>query len=696
MISSSTAWPPKPVVSDESFLQPSREFRSQIFKVLAAILFFIVSYIALVAIATGLAALCVYGGFALIGFITHFVGIALGLGLAGFGVMVVVFLLKFIFSRSSSDRSNLIEIKRKDYPRLFDFIDRVAGEVGTSKPKKVFLTHDVNAFVFYNSSFWSMFFPVRKNLAVGLGLVNSLNVSEFKAVLAHEFGHFSQNSMRLGSFVYNLNGIIYNLLYKNDGYATALERWANFSNIFAFFASLTVAVVQGIQWLLQKIYELINKHYLKLSREMEYHADAVSASVSGGSHLVSALWRIEFAQTAYDNVFAYYRNWEHEGAQPDNVYAHHEQALRMFAARNGFPVEHGLPVISRTHTRNQNRSRLVIQDQWSSHPSTEDREKHLLSLGVEADSITNRAWELIDDPIKVQGMMTDFIYQGGSRSSKEKQLTAFAFSEKIELELDRNKLPDVYKGYFDDRRIEKLELSGNQNGDWLQEFAELINNEACTLPAKIKRLHEEVSLLEQIVEGAVLVESFEFADRRYEREEAADLLKQLRAELGEAEASLKRFDERVFNFFLHRAAGRGEESLLMQKLDYLLMQEQKCIEDGVRVDQMMQRLMPVLHGQVTLEEAIGILRLIVFDVVDVKQRLQELIVKPNANVVFSQETVSQLKSFLEKEQVYCNDVSVWPDAINQLVFALGCLSSLSHDFRMSVRKEVLEFQLRYV
>jgi Zn-dependent protease with chaperone function len=38
-----------------------------------------------------------------------------------------------------------------------------------------------------------MFLPIKKNLQIGLGLVNSLNVSEFKAVMAHEFGHFTQH-----------------------------------------------------------------------------------------------------------------------------------------------------------------------------------------------------------------------------------------------------------------------------------------------------------------------------------------------------------------------------------------------------------------------------------------------------------------------------------------------------------------------
>ena len=37
-----------------------------------------------------------------------------------------------------------------------------------------------------------MFLPVKKNLTMGLGLINSTTVSELKSILAHEFGHFSK------------------------------------------------------------------------------------------------------------------------------------------------------------------------------------------------------------------------------------------------------------------------------------------------------------------------------------------------------------------------------------------------------------------------------------------------------------------------------------------------------------------------
>ena len=56
--------------------------------------------------------------------------------------------------------------------------------------------------------------------------------------MAHEFGHFSQRSMKLGSFVYNVNKIIHNMLFENTGYAGALGSWARVDGIFAFFAQI--------------------------------------------------------------------------------------------------------------------------------------------------------------------------------------------------------------------------------------------------------------------------------------------------------------------------------------------------------------------------------------------------------------------------------------------------------------------------
>jgi len=60
----------------------------------------------------------------------------------------------------------------------------------------------VNASVSYDLSLINFIIPSKKNLEIGLGLVNVLTVCELTAVLAHEFGHFTQRSMAVGRWLY--------------------------------------------------------------------------------------------------------------------------------------------------------------------------------------------------------------------------------------------------------------------------------------------------------------------------------------------------------------------------------------------------------------------------------------------------------------------------------------------------------------
>ena len=129
-------------------------------------------------------------------------------------------------------------------------IYQIVKEAGTNPPKKVYLSHEVNASVFYDSSFWSMFLPIQKNLTIGMGLINTTTTQELKAVLSHEFGHFSQRSMKVGSYVYNVNQIIFNLVNDDESYRDSIESFARVSSYFSIFASLAFFFVRQIQWVL--------------------------------------------------------------------------------------------------------------------------------------------------------------------------------------------------------------------------------------------------------------------------------------------------------------------------------------------------------------------------------------------------------------------------------------------------------------
>ena len=129
-----------------------------------SIVLFVTVYLILVAAAVVLAIVFCWGGVSLIMSFTNFLGLLFGLGMIAAGISVFIFLVKFIFSVTKDENSLRVEVTEKEQPQLFAVIRELTTATGTKFPKKIFFSPTVNAAVFYNSSFWSMFLPIRKNL----------------------------------------------------------------------------------------------------------------------------------------------------------------------------------------------------------------------------------------------------------------------------------------------------------------------------------------------------------------------------------------------------------------------------------------------------------------------------------------------------------------------------------------------------
>ena len=188
---------------------------------------------------------------------------------------VFLFLLKGLFKGRHVDTARYLPVSEPDHPALFAFLRQLCGDTGAPFPRQVFVDAEVNAAVFYDSSLLSLVLPVRKNLLIGLGLVNVLDLSEFKAVLAHEFGHFSQSSMKVGSYVYTANRVIADMVYGRDAWDNLLRDWQN-----GFPPGHLRLGPRGVVWVLRKglagIFRVLNFANLALSRQMEFNADLVA------------------------------------------------------------------------------------------------------------------------------------------------------------------------------------------------------------------------------------------------------------------------------------------------------------------------------------------------------------------------------------------------------------------------------------
>lgn len=586
-------------------LQPSPAFKKQVVHVLISIIAFLLLYVLLVVAALALAAGCVWLGLFVIFAAPKGFVILIGVGLMALGVLIVWFLLKFLFAVSKDDMSHAIEVTEATQPKLFAFIRQLVAETGTQFPKKIFLTPDVNASVFYNSSFWSMFFPVRKNLNIGLGLVNTINVAEFKAVMAHEFGHFSQRSMKLGSFVYQVNRIIYNMLYDNSGYSKLLEGFANISGIFALFAKLTAFIIGQIQSLLQAMYKFVNKRYMSLSREMEFHADTVAAAVAGGNHLITALRRIEMGDYSYNEVINEYNSWIKDNQKSANLFSDHRYIHQLLA--NDMNIQQatdGLPMITDDVLNHYNKSRVVFKNQWASHPERADREAHLQQLQWNTPDYTESAWTLFVQPQELQQQMTEKLYRNVEWENAPTVAGTAEFEKTIEETRSKYRLPQSYKGLYDGRVIEPFDLQKAVSELPLQSaitFADICTESNATLQKQINSNQNDIATLQAIANKQIDCNSFDFDGAKYKAKDATAIATQLQQENDSLADQLKHLDKSVFQLAYIQSAEKSTVINSYQKFFDM----SKTLADYAAVSNAVhQRFAPLLNGQtLSVEDA---------------------------------------------------------------------------------------------
>ncbi len=546
-------------------VQLSPAFKAQTTKAIIAIGVFILTYLLILVLAVILTVLCVYGGIALIMTAPRIITIGLGIGLSSLGIFVLIFLLKFMFKSHKIDRSHLQEISRAQEPALFKMIDDIVEKVGTSAPKKVYLSADVNAAVFYDSNFWSMFLPIRKNLQIGLGLVNTVTQDELKAILAHEFGHFAQKTMKVGSYVYNVNQVIFNMLYDNEGYEQLVERWANSSGYIAIFAALAFKIVQGIQWVLRQLYAIVNKSYMGLSREMEFHADEIAASVTGYEPLKSSLLRMDLADDSFSQVLNFYTKKVEDSEKSTNLYPEQLFVMNFLAADHELPIKENLPVVTSEDVGKFNKSKLVIENQWASHPSTEQRIARLEQTNLKAEQITyTPANKVFSDIAERQAAFTNRIFQEVSYPAEATAISLTSFQAAYQEQVESNTFSKIYNGYYDQRNPVYTAEHASYTAIEQLDRADLFSDEKVDWVHTAVALHNDISTIYQIAENAIPVKTFDYDGKKYNRKESEKLITQLTQELEQILNRLKQNDIQVFRFFQACEQGQQKDNRLEQ------------------------------------------------------------------------------------------------------------------------------------
>lgn len=491
-------YPAGPGAVPATLTRPTRQYKQRAWGAMASLLLFAALYFTLLA----------WFGWTAYRLVTTGLHASAGIVLIALGVcsgFLALFMAKALFFVRRSGAPDDIELTSAGQPELFAFLYKLADDAGAPRPARVYVSPRVNAAVFYDLTILNFIFPSRKNLEIGLGLVNVLTLSEMKAVLAHEFGHFAQRSMAIGSWVYIAQQIAGHVIARRD----ALDRFlAGLSRVdlrIAWVGWLLQLIVWSIRSLLDTVFRLVVLAQRALSRQMEFQADLVAVSLTGSDELVHALHKLQAADTAWDRTISFANAEAREGRAVGDLFTVQSAIIGKMASILGEP-DYGRVPQARGNAPAKRRvftSGFAQPPQmWSTHPANHDREENAKRLYLPAPHDPRSAWVLFREAERLRSRVSAHLVKELKLQVAAPELTQKQLDERYSL---LQYLP-LYHGAYLGRTLtrhcqeprELYETTALADADVRQALAALYPESLKDDLARLRALDEERALLEAL------------------------------------------------------------------------------------------------------------------------------------------------------------------------------------------------------
>ena len=197
------------------------------------------------------------------------------------GILVISTILSAAFARPRIQPG--LDVTPEDTPELWALVAEISDAASTPGPTKIRLVSEANAGVSEDSRFGGLIGGSRR-MYLGVPLLQGLTVTQLRAVLAHEFGHYSGAHTRLGPIAYRgWNAVIATMRSLRSEDASWLLR------------------VYG--WLLRIFAGMYLMLSLAMRRSQEREADRLMVAFAGRANAQAALRELDVMST----YWSYYR-----------------------------------------------------------------------------------------------------------------------------------------------------------------------------------------------------------------------------------------------------------------------------------------------------------------------------------------------------------------------------------------------------
>jgi len=325
--------------------------------------------------ALGAAAGLIYGMF-VIGWVPIKLAIIVVLMVFATGTAIV---RSVLFRPSNEDPGVRVDLSAEGELRAT--LHEVAEHIGTRPVDTVYMTPDTNLAVFERKG-------GERCLLIGAGVLERMPLDAFKAILAHEYGHFSNRDTAGGEFALGVRRSLLNLIIglARSGHATPWNpaRW--FAN---GFYRVFLRISQGA------------------SRLQEILADRRAAEVYGGAAFSTGLKHVVACSLTFD---------DHVNGAITRAVAAKEPLQGLWSPPEAVTPEAGetLDAPARNSTEQLAEALARTPSPYDSHPAPNDRIRWLEGVTGRlppALDPTQTAWSLFSERSKHEHELTLFVYE---------------------------------------------------------------------------------------------------------------------------------------------------------------------------------------------------------------------------------------------------------------------------------------------
>jgi heat shock protein HtpX len=168
-------------------------------------------------------------------------------------------------------------LNKQDYPHIHEEVENIAKSLNQKNLDEIYIIPEINAWVSSIGGFFGI--GSKRILGIGLPLLEILNVSEFRAILAHEFGHYHGGDTKLGPWIYRTRSTIIRTIQKLVDHRSIIQF------PFIWYGKLFLRITNSI------------------SRNQEYAADKLAVSLTDSESFESGLKKIHGTAPLYDKYF---------------------------------------------------------------------------------------------------------------------------------------------------------------------------------------------------------------------------------------------------------------------------------------------------------------------------------------------------------------------------------------------------------